>query len=530
MTVKSIEPSALHAALKSGREIALIDLREQGVFGARHILRAVNIPRSRFEVSYRRMIPRSTVPVVLCDAGEGLAKTAADILVFAGWRDVAILEGGIDAWEAAGHPLFSGVNVPSKAFGEFIETRYGTPHISALTLAEMQRSGENLAILDSRPFSEFNRMSIPGGIDVPGAELVHRVKQVVPDPDTVIVVNCAGRTRSIIGAQSLINAGVPNRVVALENGTMGWMLAGLDCATGMRDHAPEPEPAADQWGRTAAERVAARFGVEQMDWEVIESWRADPDRTTYLLDVRTEAEFLAGHIPGSRHAPGGQLVQATDEYVGILNARLVLIDDTGTRAIMTAAWLRQMGWSDVATLRGGIGARGTETGLPPDPVFELDLMPVTMIGAVDAIAATKAGENAPIVDFSSSLSHRKSHPKGARFAIRSRALQDLRDTLCCRMLLFTARDPRIAILAAQDMMRAGVHRVRVITGGSQAWEEVGGAMESGIEHPFSAEEDVFHKPYDLTLDKAAMQRYIDWEVALVPQVVREGTLTFPDFS
>jgi rhodanese-related sulfurtransferase len=525
VSVKTIDAHSLHAALCSGQEIALIDPREQGSYGARHILRAVNMPRSRFELLYHRMIPRQSVPIVLCDAGEGLVTGVADILAFAGWTNISILDGGADAWEAAGFPLFSGVNVPSKAFGEYIEAKFGTPHISAEALDQMQRSGDDLVILDSRPFTEFNSLSIPGGIDTPGAELVHRVRTVAPNPKTTIVVNCAGRTRSIIGAQSLINAGVPNPVVALENGTMGWMLAGLECARGNTNLAPEPDEVSNEWARSAAHKVGAHFGVKRLDWDVISSWRTEADRTTYLLDVRTIEEFQAGHIPGSHHAPGGQLVQATDEYVGVLNSRLVLIDDTETRALMTAAWLRQLGWQDVVVLKGGIGPHGTQTGSAEEPVFELGLMPVSQISAPDAMNV----KDVVMIDFSSSLSHRKGHPLGAQFAIRARAMEDLKSVLCSRLLVFTARDPRIATLAAQDMMRGGVHRVRVLTGGTIAWEQAGGAMESGIKNAFSAEDDVFHKPYDITLDKKAMQRYIDWEVALVPQVQREGTLVFPDF-
>ena len=526
MKDQTIDAAALHADLCSGAEIALIDLRETGSFGQRHILRAVNIPRSRLELSYRRMIPRCGVPIVLCDAGEGLTDCVVDILTFAGWRNVRVLKGGIDAWEAAGYPLFSGVNVPSKAFGEFIEARDGTPHVSADALHEMQARGDNIAVLDSRPFPEFHKMSIPGGIDMPGAELVHRVKTVVTDPATKVVVNCAGRTRSIIGAQSLINAGLENEVVALENGTMGWMLAGYDCANDSMAVAALPGQADGRWGRDAAEKVARRFGVGRVLWRDVESWRADPDRTTYLLDVRSREEFLAGHIPGSQHAPGGQLVQATDEYVGVQNARLVLIDDAGTRALMTGSWLRQMGWRDVAVLESDLSDIGLERGEPPCDTYELALMSVAKISVPDFM---KMGPGVPLVDFSRSLDHRKGHPKGARFAIRSRLMRDLSPILSERWMVFTADDPRIACLAAQDMTRGGVHRVKVLDGGNAEWRILGGEIETGMTDPFSLEEDVFHKPYDLTLNRAAMQQYIDWETALMPLVERDGTLTFPSF-
>ena len=133
-----------------------------------------------------------------------------------------MLEGGIDAWAAAGYTLVSGVNVPSKAFGEVVEHEQGTPHVSAEALEDDARRGaRDVVILDSRPTPEFTNFSIPGGVCCPGAELAYRVHDAVPSPDTTIVVNCAGRTRSIIGAQSIIDAGVPNRVVSLRNGTMG---------------------------------------------------------------------------------------------------------------------------------------------------------------------------------------------------------------------------------------------------------------------------------------------------------------------
>lgn len=520
----TIEAAELYSLLCGSEEIALIDLRERGAYGARHILRAVNVPLSRFELAFRERLQRQTVQIVLMDDGAGLAQRAAGILTFARWHNVKIFEGGLDAWEAAGYPLFSGVNVPSKAFGEHVEAQYGTPHITASDLAARQAAGEDIAILDSRPFDAFHTLSIPGAINVPGAELVHRVRAAVPNPDQPIVVNCAGRTRSIIGAQSLINARVPNPVMALENGTMGWMLAGFQCATSATSVAPAPDPDSSAWAMDAAAVVGKKFGVQEIDPATLSAWRQDEDRTTYLFDVRTIEEFEAGHIPGSIHAPGGQLVQATDDYVGVLNARLILIDDTGTRARMTGSWLKQMGWPDVAVLEGGIADLGTETGKGVAHIPELHTMPVGWLN----VEALKSLESPPIVDFSTSLEHRAGHPKGARFAIRARACSDLGSLLSSRIVVFTARDPRMAEMAAQDLTRAGFHRIKVLVGGTDAWEAAGGEMETGLRDPYSKEDDVFHTPYDLGLDKAAMQRYIDWEVALLPQIKADGTLVFPD--
>ncbi|HUS95828.1 MAG TPA: rhodanese-like domain-containing protein, partial [Hyphomicrobiaceae bacterium] len=234
---------ALRARLTGRAEIALVDVREEGAFSKSHIFLGSCLPASHLEFRAARLMPRKSVPVIVTDGGpddDGLAHRSAKRLGEIGYSDVSVLAGGVAGWAAQGYEVFSGVNVPSKAFGEFVEHHYDTPRIAAQDLMALTKAGEDIVILDSRPMDEFHRMSIPGGVDCPGAELVYRVGMMAPDPATTIIVNCAGRTRSIIGAQSLINAGIPNRVMALKDGTMGWELAGLQCARGLSDHAPEP--------------------------------------------------------------------------------------------------------------------------------------------------------------------------------------------------------------------------------------------------------------------------------------------------
>src|SRR6476620_11226727 len=143
-------------------------------------------------------------------------------------------------------------------------------------------------------------MSIPTATNVPGAELVLHIHDLAPSPDTLVVVNCAGRTRSIIGAQSLIDAGVPNEVVALRNGTMGWTLAGLTCENGKRERAPPPSDDAMAWAKAAADRVARRFGVKRIDRATLDHFRSEQgQRSLYLLDVRDPTEYAAGHVAGA---------------------------------------------------------------------------------------------------------------------------------------------------------------------------------------------------------------------------------------
>src|SRR5438552_2082121 len=356
----AVTPAELRAMLKDGGEIALLDVREEGVFSEQgHPFFANSLPLSRLELMVRDLAPRQRTRMVVYDGGdENLAERAAATLTRMGYRDVAVMAGGARGWVAAGYELFTGVNVPSKAFGELVEHRCETPHIAAAELKRRLDGGEEVLIVDSRPIGEFRNMSIPGAFDCPGAELVYRVPDRLRSPSSLVVVNCAGRTRSIIGAQSLRNAGLANPVMALENGTMGWELAGLDLARGREDALPPPSPAGLQRARALAEQVALKFGIVRIDDAGLARFAGDAEaRTLYVFDVRSPEEYAAGHLALARSAPGGQLVQATDVYMATRNARIVLVDDDGVRAVMTGSWLAQMGWPEVSVLEGGLAGR-----------------------------------------------------------------------------------------------------------------------------------------------------------------------------
>jgi len=362
--MNGITPTEVRGALLTRSEIALIDLRDEAAFATGHPLFAAQLPPDRIEIEAAQRIPSHATPIVLYDGGTGIVETAAERFAALGYRDVRRLEGDLAGWQDAGFELFEDVNSYSKAFGELVEHRRGTPSLAAPEVQALIDVQANIAILDARRFDEFNTMSLPGGISVPGAELVLRAATIAPDRETTIIVNCAGRTRSIIGAQSLINAGLPNTVVALRNGTIGWTLAGQRLDQGREDRAPDQAAEA----RHRARNVAYRAGVKQIDGKTLTAIASDTRRPLYRFDVRTPEEYARGHLPGFLSAPGGQLVQETDHFAPVRGARIVLADDLGARADMTASWLAQMGW-EVYVLAGPFDA--TETGnphaLPPRP-------------------------------------------------------------------------------------------------------------------------------------------------------------------
>ncbi|KJC54788.1 thiosulfate sulfurtransferase [Bradyrhizobium sp. LTSP849] len=352
MKLPTVTPADIRRALLLREEIALLDLRYEAAFATGHPLFAANMAANRIAIEAEVRLPRKDVPVVLYDDGEGLVVAGAEHFATLGYSNVRALDGGLKAWRAAGYEVFEDVNSYSKAFGEMVEARRHTPSLSADEVAKLIADKANIAILDVRRFDEYATMNIPGSVSVPGAELVLRAGQAAPDPDTTIIVNCAGRTRSIVGTQSLINAGVPNKVRALRNGTIGWTLA-----RHALDHGAERRGAIGPFegGPANARDVAYRAGVRHIGANEMSALVAQTDRTLYRFDVRDAEEHAAGHLPGFRHYPGGQLVQETDMAAPVRGARIVLTDDKSVRADMTASWLAQMGW-EVYVLEGGYDA------------------------------------------------------------------------------------------------------------------------------------------------------------------------------
>ncbi|HEX4291228.1 MAG TPA: rhodanese-like domain-containing protein, partial [Trebonia sp.] len=351
-------PRSVRQALLARTEIALLDVRHESRFATGHPLFAASFPLGHLEAQAVERLPRRAVPIVVYGDGADDAGAAARRLDELGYTDVSLLDGGLAGWTADHGELFQDVNAPSKAFGELVAEAAGTPSLAAGEVAALLRRAAGAAppvvIVDARRFDEYATMSIPTAISVPGAELALRVRALAPDPRTTVVVNCAGRTRSIIGAQSLINAGLPNRVAALRNGTIGWTLAGLDLDHGQARRAPDVSPELAREAEAAAWAVAGRAGVRRIGGD--EPPRLDEgQRTVYRFDVRTPQEYEGGHRPGYRSAPGGQLVQETDWYAPVRGALIVLDDDGGGRAAMTGSWLAQMGW-EVAV--AGAGAAG----------------------------------------------------------------------------------------------------------------------------------------------------------------------------
>ena len=516
-------PDQVRQWWRDGSEVALFDAREEGPYSVAHPFFAVSLPLARIDLRILELVPRLDTPVVVYDDGEGVAARAAQRIARLGYTRVSLLAGGLAGYARAGE-VFRDVNVPSKAFGELVEAIRHTPSLSATEVKALIDAGADMVILDARRFEEYQTMNIPGSTSVPGAELTLRAAELARRPETLVVVNCAGRTRSIIGAQTLVNAGLPNKVAALRNGTIGWTLEGFGLETRQQRRAGVVAAETLARARAAAQHWASRAGVQVIDTRTLDGWVAESrTRTLYRFDVRLPEEYAAGHPRGFLSAQGGQLVQATDEWVAVRGARIVLWDDDGVRARMTASWLVQMGWDAVVV---GVGAlEAVARGVPaPRVAARPDVSAISL--TVDDL---RADRDATLVDLATSPAYRGGHIPGARFVVPSRFATDL--ALAAHAgtgsIVLTSPDGAVAEYLAADAAAFTSRPLRVLAGGTAAWAAAGQPLERDAHHWVSPPDDVYKRPYEGTDNaREAMQAYIDWELQLVAQLANDGVSNF----
>lgn len=529
---RTIDANELARRISEKTEIALVDVREEGTQARDgHIIFAVPLPLSRLELRAGTLLKRPGVPVVVIDDGRGdLAERAALKLAGLGFADVSVLDGGVASWAASGREVYTGSGAYSKAFGEFVEHAYGTPHLSAPELKARIDAGERVVVLDGRTLEEFEAFSLPGANAVPNAELPLRAHDLISSPDDLVVVNCAGRTRSIIGAQALINAGLPNKVVALENGTMAWLKQGWSLDHGRKIALQAPSDAAIDKAKATVERLSRRFGLSWIDEAALERFRGEwEQRSLYIYDVRSKAEYEAGHLPFAQWAEGGQLIQGIDRWIGARNARIVVVDDEiGVRAAITASWLVQLGWGEVYALATRQAGEGRQTGPDRPPLLRHPPEVETLSPA--ALKAELDRGRVTVLDLDTSLSYAKGHIPGANFAVRAK-LGSARDFSGDTSVVLTSSDGVLAAFAAPELAASAWRPVQVLAGGTGAWREQGLPLEIGETALLHSTDDVWRSPYQQSGDRlAAFQAYLDWEIGLIEQLRRDPTVSFKVFA
>jgi len=508
MAIQSVDAKTLKQWLHGQTEIALFDVREHGQYGESHLFLATSLPYSRLEYDIARLAPRKSVRIVVYDNhGVGVSVKAAQALIQQGYQDVYILSGGTQGWADAGFNLFAGVNLPSKTFGELVEHQCHTPRVSAHDLMKMMDDKEDFIILDGRPQSEFKKMSIPGALCCPNGELAYRIKSHVGNPDTKIIINCAGRTRSIIGAQTLINLGIKNPIFALENGTQGWYLNDY-----VLDHGKIAQyalPMVDDEMLDASKALLKKFDIPIISDDQFLIWKNEEDRSLYLCDVRTAEEFSFNGLTGAQNTPGGQLIQATDQFVGVRNARIVLYDSDGVRAIIVASWLKQMG-HDVAVLQEGIKSKVSLPSIQIDHLCGL----VNMKNA--DLFEIYQNDSVTVLDIRGSMQYRKAHLPNSLWAIRPRLQKIVRGAQ--QTILLISDDPALTYGALLELDGFDLNiKVYELEGSGFPIELE--AISTQTTPPDSDCIDFLFFVHDRhDGNKDAARRYLEWETGLIAQL------------
>ncbi|WP_375460053.1 rhodanese-like domain-containing protein [uncultured Enterovirga sp.] len=493
------------------RRFALLDVREAGEAEDGHIAGATSLPRRRIEFRIDELISGKATPLVLYDGQDGRAAFAAITLGRLGYSDVTILEGGIPAWLRAGYRLETGVNVPSKRFGELVLEEDHVESVSPDDLADLRRSGVPFVQWDVRTPAEYGRSTLPGSMSVPGLEIVRHAAEAASRAVPVIV-HCAGRTRSIIAARTLRLLGV-TRAAALENGTMGWRLSGRSLAPG-RDCV-----LAGAGSNERAFALAREAGVgrrEPIDVEAALEERGR--RNTVVVDVRSVERFVEAHVPGSVSRPGGQLLQCTDEVIAVEDAAVILVDDDDGQAAVAGYWLRRMGYPDVTLAAGGVpgweraglplagGSDGTRPGFADDLRSELSSVSPKVLATFRAL----------LLDVGTSRDYRAGHIPGAAWLPRGWLELKAKDVLPPgSAIVVTDMDEDQAILGAAALRDLGYDAVW-LEGGNTGWTlGTGRTFEKAALLPVDLPPDVVDPPY--AKGESGMRDYLAWEIALTRQ-------------
>lgn len=512
----------LKAALHDGQELALVDVRDAGAWTGGHLLFAVNAPFARLELVIGRLVPRLSTRVVLVDEREEVAHQAAERLRQAGYSNVAVLSGGTSAWAKAGYEVWIGRNTPGAAFGEVVEHEVQTPNISAVDLQKRFARGD-VVLLDTRPRDEFENQRIPGALLCAGTELAYRVHALGLAPDTLVAVNCGGRTRAILGAQSLINLGIANPVAAVTGGTMEWLIANFAVERGPGKEAPHPGPEAIVLAREAAVRLAKAESIRSIDAATLKRFESEQaTRTLYRFDVRTTEEYLAGHLPGWRSTPDGELFARIVKYIGTRGARVVLYDSAGVRDVLTASWLQQQGGFDVYVLEDR-DAPLLEIGPEQQTILQPSGLPPAGSAApwIDATTLNRVRLEGVVTVFDVELStaYRRKHLAGAQFAQRYKLSEQ---RLPEGLIVVTSSDGVLARIVATELRTKTGRDVRALLGGTKRWVASGLPVESGGLTDTIADDWVGPGASAIEERNRKFREYLDWELSLVDQIRRDG--------
>jgi rhodanese-related sulfurtransferase len=506
---------------------ACLDVRERGEFALGQIEGTTPLPRGTLEYRARTMVPSHTVPIVVCCDDGRRSTMAAATLSDMGYDAVSVLQGGLGAWSAAGLPTIAGWGLRGKQYAEFVALDRGVPHLSATDLAERRERGEKLVVIDVRTDEEYLRGHVPDAYHIPGGDLLLDLAALPESAaDHTIVVSCAGRTRGILGAEMLRVAGFRD-VFALENGGMGWRLAGRELEEGPGNGWPGRPSAVPQWIQDATDRLAEGARVRTIavgDFKALRESR----EPFYAVDIRTPQEFRDGHVPGSISLPAGQFALQHENFLAVRAAQVVVIADDPIRPVWAAALCQDLGFTNVLVLDGGIHAwqaagHTIDRGIQSAGVFGLDVARQN-VGSVEPniLAQMLSRGAAAVLDVRGSGEFVTGHIAGSRWLARGKLELGIEPMVPDRTtpLIMVCDNGVRSTLGAATLRSLGYHNVRYLAGGIAAWQADNRALSAGFDGADvtreEAQADIGSTQWTgpLARTRADMEKYLADEQAL----------------
>jgi rhodanese-related sulfurtransferase len=530
MEIEEYQPEELERLLQSDQVYACIDVRERGEFALDQIPDTTPLARGTLEYRVEKMIPSKSVPVVVCCNDGRRSELAAMTLLEMGYRDVRLLAGGIVAWKKSGLATRQGWGVGGKEYGEKIAIKEAVTQISPEELFAARDRDENVVLVDVRTEEEYLRGHVPGAVNVPGGQLLFEVPGLLRNEDSLVVVSCAGRTRGILGTQLLREAGL-RKVCALQNGAMGWRLAGYELAVGPREEqVGSTGIQVRSWVKEATQRVASKANVRSVCCKEVERLQSSTD-IYYLVDVRLPKEFRSEHVIGSINLPGGQIALAYENFLAVRQATLFILADDDIRPVWASALFQRLGFPRVFVIDGGIQAMAAHGFKLGDAEGETD---AKILGLANARALVEGwgptqvlnsltGDGRPVVlDVRGSGEYVSGHIRGAQWLARGKLEIEIANKIhdkACQVI--TVCDSGIrSSLAAATLKSLRYRNIAYLSGGLKVWQREGLSLQDGLDGADvtreEAQADFGHTLWTGALgkSKADMQRYLSWEESL----------------
>ena len=523
---RAVTVDDLVAALAAEPPPVVLDVRDLLESERGHLPGATILPRRRIEFRIEALVRDRTTPLVLVDSGETRegeqpdprSRLAAATLVALGYRDVAVLDGGVAAWRRAGLPTASGAQVSSKAFGRRVGDLERVPTIDIETLRRWQQEGRRIALCDVRGADEHTEGCIPGAVSLPGFEAISHALDMAAEADVVVLCSSA-RTRSFVVARTMIDLGLGN-VVALDGGALAWRLDGHELELGSRRRRVKPSTAGRQFAELGSARLAKHCGIGQIEAAELAALIYATGGNFSAFDLRNLGRHVVAHVPRSVSVASDVLIIRHQELIAVSGAPVVLVDDDAVRAQLVAVWLHRLGQSRVQLLAGGFAA-WTRSGRPASTVAEMPLgwretSSVTPGLGVDDVARWLAAyAPAHVLHVDTSASYRRGHLPGAVWLPRGwleTRIAALAPSLA-EALLLTCADGAQAAYAAATLRQLGYAHVAWLQGGTRIWAAAGRSLEASALPP---QDDELLLP--ARRDVQAMREYLDWERLAAPRI------------